>query len=465
MTGCSTRRTSAAGSARQTATSVEIAREFARYLVASRLESVPQPVRHEAARSVLNWAGCAVGGSRHEAIDRALATISRIGGPPQASVLGRAERTDIAHAALVNGMSAHVLDFDDTHLRTLLHPSVPVAPALLALAERQLMTGADFLHAFILGVEVECRIANAIYAGHNTDWYITGTAGVCGAAAAAGKAMGLGEPELAAAIGLACAQSAGTREHAGTMTKCFVHGRAAQNGLVAALLAREGFTSAALALEGEHGLFKVMTPRADLSRIVAGLGETFALALNTYKPYACGVVAHPAIEACMRLRAEHGVRAGEVEAIELTVHPKALLLAGIESPASGLKSKWSLHHSAAVALVDGAAGEQQYSDARVHDPVIAALRQRVAARADARLTEVEAHATCRLRDGRVVTHHVEKVIGSSERPMSDRDLEVKVVGLCEGILPPHRTRALIETCWDLPALADAAAIPRAAVPL
>jgi len=405
-----------------------------------------------------------VGGARHETIDRALAAIAPISGPAQASVLGRCERTDIAHAALVNGMSAHVLDFDDTHLRTLLHPSVPAASALLALAERQTMSGAEFLHAFVLGVEIECRIANAIYFAHNTDWYITGTAGVCGAAAAAGKALGLAEREFASAIGLACAQAAGMREMAGTMAKSFIHGRAAQNGLLAALLAQQGFTGAESALEGGHGFFKVMAQRSDLSRIVSGLGETFEIALNTYKPYACGVVAHPAIEACIRLREAHGVRPDDVERIELEVHPKALELAGIQSPPTGLKSKWSLYHSAAVALVDGAAGEHQYTDARVHDPVVARLRQRTQARTNPDYADVEARATCRLKDGRAVVQHVEKVIGSRERPMSDRDLDAKVAGLCAGILSPQKAIALIETCRALPALPDAAAIARAAVP-
>jgi 2-methylcitrate dehydratase PrpD len=443
---------------------VNIAREFARYLIASRIDAVPQPVQREAVRSVLNWAGCAVGGSRHEAIGRALAAIAPISGPAQASILGRTERTDIAHAALVNGMSAHVLDFDDTHLRTLLHPSVPVASPLIALAERQPMSGAQFLHAFILGVEVECRIANAVHLAHNTDWYVTGTAGVCGAAAAAGKALGLDERELACALGIACAQAAGTREHAGTMTKSFIHGRAAQNGLLAALFAAQGFTSADSALEGRHGFFRSMTQQGDLSQIVAGLGESFELALNTYKPYACGVVLHPAIEVCIRLRGEHNVRAEEVEHIDLEVHPRALELAGIKLPATGLKSKWSLYHSAAVALTDGAAGEHQYTDARVRDPAVADLRQRIAARPNARFAEVEARATCRLKDGRSLVQHIEKVIGSTERPMSERDLDEKVAGLCEGILPPQRARVLIETCRSLPELHDVAAIARAAVP-
>ncbi len=157
------------------------ARTLARYAVTAAYADIPAAARHEAARSLLNWIGCAVGGSRHPAVDKTLAALLPFAASDQCTVLGRRERTDALHAALINGLSAHVLDFDDTHLRTLLHPSVPVASALLALGERQPVSGRDFLLAFIVGVEIECRIANAIWFAHNSHWYITGTAGVFGA--------------------------------------------------------------------------------------------------------------------------------------------------------------------------------------------------------------------------------------------------------------------------------------------
>ena len=290
-----------------------------------------------------------------------------------------AQRTDALHAALINGLSAHVLDFDDTHLRTLLHPSVPVASALLALGERQPISGRDFLLAFIVGVEIECRIANAIWFAHNSHWYITGTAGVFGAAAASARVLGLNEDQTTHALGIAGAQSAGTREMAGTMTKAFIHGRAAQNGLLAALLAQQGFTAAETSLEGRTVSPTCSHPSAIFAALTAGLGMTYEITSNSYKPFACGVVAHPVIDACIRLRNENQLNVADIEAIALRVSPRALELTGIKEPPNGLKSKWSIYHSAAVALVDGAAGEHQYSDERVNAPEVRALRARISA--------------------------------------------------------------------------------------
>ena len=439
-----------------------LARELARYIRGVNYADIPAAARHEVARSLLNWLGCAVGGSQHAAIERTLAALLPFSAGSQCTLLGRHERMDALHAALINGMSAHVLDFDDTHLRTLLHPSVPVASALIALAERQRLTGSQFLLAFIVGVEIECRIANAIAFAHNSHWYITGTAGVFGAAAAVARALGLSEDQATHALGIACAQAAGTREMAGTMTKSFIHGRAAQNGLLAGLLAQQGFTAAETSLEGPHGFAHVLAPERDLAMMTAGLGVKYEILQNSYKPYACGVVAHPVIDACIQLRNEHHLRAAAIAGVALVVNPRALELTGIQSPPNGLKSKWSIYHSAAVALVDGAAGEHQYTDERVNDPAVRAVRERVTATADAQLQEIAARVAVTLKDGTVLARHVERVTGSAENPMSDRDLEAKVRGLAQGILPDHQTAALIAACWRMADLGDVADLARAA---
>ncbi len=441
-----------------------LARELARYVVNAAHADIPAAAQHEATRSLLNWLGCAVGGSRHPAVEKALAALLPFSAGNQCTLLGRRERIDALHAALINGMSAHVLDFDDTHLRTLLHPSVPVASALLALAERQPMSGRKFLTAFIIGVEIECRIANAIWFAHNSHWYITGTAGVFGAAAASARALGLNADQTTHALGIACAQAAGTREMAGTMTKSFIHGRAAQNGLLAALLAQQGFTAAETSLEGPHGFVNVLAPERDLAMITAGLGTTYEILANSYKPFACGVVAHPVIDACIQLRNEHDLRAAAIERVALAVSPRALELTGIKAPPNGLKSKWSIYHSAAVALVDGAAGEHQYTDERVNDPEVRALRERITAAADTQLKEIAARVSLTLKDGTVLEKHIERVTGSVENPMSDDNLEAKVRGLAQGVLPAPQTDALIAQCWKIAALADAGELARAAVP-
>lgn len=443
---------------------MEITRELARFIVRSHAEDIPESARREATRSLVNWMGCALGGAHHEAIGRAVEALRPFSGRARASILGRAERFDCLHAALLNGMSAHVLDFDDTHLRTLLHPSVPVASALLALAELEPFSGRTFLDAFIIGVDIECRIANAIYARHNVSSYITGTAGVFGAAAAAGRVMGLDERQMTFALGIAATEAAGLREMAGTMCKSFVHGRAAQNGMVAALMARRGFTSSERAIEAPRGFVQVLAPGSSLGEIVEGLGERWEILLNTYKPYACGVVCHPAIDGCLRLREAHSLIPVSVAALKLRVHPLALKLTGIEVPRSGLESKWSLYHSAAVVIADGAAGERQYTDARVDDPAIVALRGKVSAEADPTLRDDEAHVEITLSDGRVLSEHIAHATGSAANPLADDGLEAKFRALAEGVLPEARISELIDKCWRVSALADVSELARLAVP-
>lgn len=444
---------------------MEITRSLASYVVNSKFDHIPEGARREATRSLLNWVGCAIGGAHHEAVERTLAAFGELSMAPQATILGRRERLDVLHSTLVNGMSSHVLDFDDTHLRSLLHASGPIVPALLALAERQPLDGQTFLHAFILGVEIESRIANAICLNHNADWYITGTAGPFGAAAAVGKVLGLDEQRMTWALGIAATLGSGLREMGGTMANSLVHGRAGQNGLYAALLAAKGFTGSEQGLEGPRGFAKVLAGVLDTSSVTAGLGETYEITLNTYKPFACGVVAHPVIDGCIKLRAKYGTEPMTIKRVDLTVHPQALKLTGIKSPRSGLESKWSIFHSAAVALMHGKAGEHEYSDACVADPEIVALREKIGATADSSLRQDEAHVAVTLQDGQVLRKHIEHAVGSAKQPLSDADLEAKFSGLVNGVLSRQQAARLVELCWSVASLGDVAEISRSSVPL
>jgi 2-methylcitrate dehydratase PrpD len=433
----------------------EVTRRLASWLVASRGADIPGPVRREAVRSLLNWVGCTVGGARHAAVDSALAALRPFAGREQASLLGRRERIDILHASLLNGIASHVFDFDDTHLKTIIHPAGPVASAILALGEHRHIGGDAFLHAFILGVEVECRIGNAVYPQHyDVGWHITGTAGVFGAAAACGKLLGLDETRMLWALGIAGTQSAGFREMFGTMCKPFHPGRAAQNGLTAALLAEQGFTSSERVLEAPRGFAHVMSTARDFAEITGGLGAHYEVSLNSYKPFACGIVIHPAIDGCIQLATEHGLKGDEIAAIALKVHPLVLELTGKKTPQVGLEGKFSVYHSAAVAIIHRAAGEREYSDEAVRDAKVIALRDKVAATADGAVREDEVFVTITLADGRRLERHVEHAVGSLERPMSDNDLEAKFRGLAEGILPKKQTDRLIARCWEVEGLPD-----------
>src|ERR671917_720804 len=307
----------------------KVTQVLADFVVRSTPDSIEASVYTEAVRSFLNWTGCAVGGSIHPTIDITLAAVRQFAGPGQATVLGRGDKLDLLHAALVNGISSHVFDFDDTHLKTIIHPAGPIAAALLPLAETRSMSGREFLHAFILGVEIECRIGNAVYPNHyDVGWHITGTAGVFGAAAATGRVLGLDRQQMTWALGIAASQSSGLREMFGTMCKPFHPGRAAQNGLLAAHLAQQNFTSSDRGIEAPRGFAHVLSTKFDPQEITERLGETWEIALNTYKPFACGIVIHPAIDGCVQLRNAHKLSAEMIERIDLRVAPLVLELTG-----------------------------------------------------------------------------------------------------------------------------------------
>ncbi|TMH58527.1 MAG: MmgE/PrpD family protein [Betaproteobacteria bacterium] len=437
---------------------------LARFVAYTKPHEMTERVRREAKRAILNWLGCAIGASHHDTVERAIAALAPFAGPPQATVLGRHERFDIFHAALLNGMTSHTFDFDDTHLRTIIHPTGPVASALLALAEHTPVSGDAFIHAFVLGTEVECRIGNAVYPSHyDVGWHITGTAGVFGAAAAVGRLLGLTEQQLVWALGIAATQASGLREMFGSMCKPLHVGLAARNGLQAALLAKQDFTSAAQPIEGRRGFANVLATERDLSKITDRLGETWELEANSYKPFACGVVVHPAIDGCLQLRTEEGLAAASIEVIELRVHPLVLELTGKKAPRTGLEGKFSVYHSAAVAIIDGAAGPAQYSDAHVADPAVIALRDRVRATVDPALSEDAAHIRIRLSDGRIHERFVAHALGSIENPMSDGDLEAKFRGLCAPILSEDATQAIIAACRRFDTSTDAGALARLTV--
>jgi 2-methylcitrate dehydratase PrpD len=441
----------------------DVTRRLARYVIASKYDDIPAAVRQEAQRTLLNWMGCAVGGSRHETLDAAIGALAPFSGPAQATVLGRTERLDVLHAALMNGISSHVFDFDDTHLKTVIHPAGPVASAILALSEHRPVSGTEFVNALVVGIEVECRIGNAVYPAHyDRGWHITGTTGPFGSAAACGRLLGLTEQQMVWALGLAAAQPVGLREMFGSMTKSFHPGRAAQNGLTAALLASRNFTSSDVGIEGKSGWANVLSTTRDYAQITDKLGASYEISLNTYKPYACGIVIHPTIDACVQLRNEHRLDASQIERIDLGVHPLVLELTGKKQPRTGLEGKFSVYFAAALAIVRGSAGMRDFSDENVRDPRIVALRDRVTAMIDPAIKEEQVRARIVLKDGRTVEKRIEHVIGSLQRPLSDAELEAKFTALVDGVLPAAQARTLMERCWKIETLPGAGELAAAA---
>jgi len=450
-------------SSQPTEAAKDITRTLARYIVSAKPSDLPASVRKEAARTLLNWVGCTLGGSRHETVGIAISAMAPFSGPAQASILGRKERLDILNAALINGISSHVLDYDDTHSRNIIHPAGPVISAILALSEHHPVSGNEFVNALVLGVDAECRIGNSVYPKHyDVGWHITGTAGVFGAAAASGKLLGLSEQQMLWALGLAATQPVGLQEMFGSMTKSFHPGRAAQNGLTAALLASKNFTSSEQSLEAKYGWANVVSAAHNYDDITKRLGESFEISKNTYKPFACGVVMHPTIDGCIQLRNENKLSADEIDRVELRVHPLVLQLTSKKSPQTGLEGKFSIYHAASVALVEGAGGIEQFSDRTVRDRTIASLRDRVSTIVDSSLHEDQVRIAVVTKNGRRLEKFVEHAVGSLDHPMSDKDLEAKFTGLANGVLPPDRQRKLMDLCWSVEGLPKAGDVADAA---
>jgi 2-methylcitrate dehydratase PrpD len=442
-----------------------VTRELAAWVGKCRPSDIPDEVKREGVRTFFNWIGCAVGGARHETVDRALQAVTPFSGAPTATVIGRGERLDALHGALVNGISSHVLDYDDTHLKTIIHPAGPVASALLAVAELRPVSGAELLHALTIGVEVECRIGNSVYPDHyDRGWHITGTAGVFGAAAAVGRLIGLDEQKLTWALGIAATQSSGLREMFGTMCKSFHPGRAAQNGALAAFLAEAGFDSSERGIEAPRGFANVLSTKQDYSEILEGLGSRWEAALNSYKPFACGIVIHPTIDGCIQLREELGEAVKDVQSVELTTHPLVLELTGKTEPRTGLEGKFSVYHSAAAALMRGDGSPTAFTDDVVNDPELIALRRKVRATPDPACHEDAVTIVLTLRDGKRVEKQVEHAIGSLDRPLSDRELETKFHRQAALVIGEDASERLMELAWALPDLADVGEVARRSVP-
>ena len=437
---------------------------LARYICQAKYDDLPAAVRREGVRTLMNWVGVAIGGSHHETVDIAVSALTPFSGPAQASLLGRRERFDIMNAAFLNGVASHIFDYDDTHLKTIIHPAGPVASAILAYAEMHPVDGKTFLNALVLGVETECRIGNAVYPNHyDVGWHITGTAGVFGSVAAVGKLMGLSEQQMVWAIGLAASQPVGLRESFGSMNKSFNPGRAASNGLFAAILASKNYTSSDQMIEAKRGWANTISTKQDYAEITGGLGQHYEAALNTYKPFACGIVMHPAIDAAIQLRNENKFTPDQIERVELKVHPLVLELTGKQSPNEGLEGKFSIYHAVAVALVEGAGGEKQFSDRAVRDPVVVALRAKVVPTVTPGIKPEQVDMVIVLKDGRNLHKYIEHAVGSLEVPMTDQALGKKFADLADGILPAGQARRVMDLCWGVEKLTDVGQIARSGV--
>jgi 2-methylcitrate dehydratase PrpD len=426
------------------------------------LGAVPLAVVEAASRSMTDWLGTAIRGSTEPLAGALAAVVAATGGEPQATVVGRRTRTSALLAALANGAQSHALDFDDTHLPSIVHGAAPVAPVALALGEWRHLSGAEVLTAFIAGFELETRIGCVVgRALADRGWHVTGVLGHLGAAAAAGKLLGLDAGRLRQALGIAGTQAAGLEQSFGTMSKPLHPGKAAMNGLLAALLAREGFTGPAAVLDGRHGLAATFLGAADLRPAAEDLGKRWEILRNSTKLYAACHLTHATIDAARALRAREAPAADAVEWVRCRVNPLVLEVAAQTSPRTGLEAKFSTAFCAALGLVHGEAGEGEFGPARLGDPALARVMARVALEADPGLGLGAAGMAVGLSDGRVLEAHVAAARGTPDNPAGREEVDAKFRRLAGVALSPERAALLAARLRDLataPDVADLAAL-------
>ncbi|UUZ77207.1 MmgE/PrpD family protein [Polaromonas sp. P1(28)-13] len=438
---------------------------LAAFVHAARFADLPPSARHAALRAIVNIVGCCVGGAEHEIVQASVRALLPLGGAPVASVLGRGERSDILTATCLNALSSAAYSFDDTHAQSIIHPSGAVASALLALAERQRITGEDFLLAFVLGVDVACRLSKAVSvapAEGDIAWSQTGIAAGVGAAAAAARVLGLDAQRTGWAIGIAALQASGFREAHGTMSATLLFGNAAQSGLRAALLAREGLTAPAAPLEGKYGYAHLYSTRTHLPYLTEALGEAFEVEALAYKPYPCGVVIHPMVDAALAWHRARAPGAARIQKVMINAHPSALALGFRRHPAGVLEAKVSLYHWVAAALAHGRASLAEGRQAVIDEPEVVRLRDCIELLGDDTLETDATAMTVVLEGGAQQVFKVGHCKGSVANPMTDEDLSGKFLGQADTALPADAAHALLAACWKLHELRDAADVARLA---
>lgn len=417
-------------------------------------DDLPAGALHEGRRGVLDWLGCALAGARHPTLDHLLGVLQEAGGKPQATVFGRGLKLGLLEAPLANGQAGHVLDYDDTHMGgVVLHTSSPVLAALFALAERQPVSGERFLLAYAAGFEAGVRTGQTAPGHHKGGWHLTGTLGSVAAAVAGGKLLDLDPKRLTHAMAIGATQAAGMQQNRGTMCKSFHAGRAASSGVLAALLAERGFDSAPDIVEGQRGYCRIYSDVALPEALTDDLGKRWEITRNGHKPYACGVVLHPAIDAVLALRSEGSIDPAAIDAIELRVHPLVLAITGVQEPATGLQAKFSVYHSAAVAFLDGTARIPQYRDQRAQDPAVIALRRKVTATPDESLGKDQAEAVVVVEG---VRHRafIQHAAGATDNPMSDGALTSKFLDNARPVIGADRAARLLDMVWRLEKVND-----------
>ena len=414
----------------------------------------PQVVRY-AKLCIFDWMGVTLGGSTEKVGVIVYDFAREMGGKKQATIVGKKTKTNIMLAALVNGCMSHVLDFDDTLTGSSIHPSVCLAPAVIAVGERLQSSGKDLIAAFSVGFEIAARIGAAAGLSHyKRGWHATSTIGRFGAAAGAAKLLKLNFSETVNALGIAGTQIAGLRQVFGTMGKPFHAGKAAMDGVLSACLAKRGFDSSDLIMEGRYGFANVFAPDADKSKFLNGLGEDYLIVNVAFKRYASALATHSTIEAIKEIKEKECLTARDVLKIDVELGKLPLSVVDIKEPKRALEAKFSIYHCAALAFIEGSAGQHMFTSEKLNDSGLCDFRKKVKTKLNPDYSFFETKVTIIATDGRRFERFIPIPKGSPENPMTFEEMKKKFKGLVYPIFPKEKTKQIFYKIKDLENLVD-----------
>jgi len=438
---------------------------LASLIAASSRDTVNECAGDEAVRALVNWLGCALVGGQDPALTPVVGAFGFAAGPPQATLLGRGDRTDVLCAALLSAMGSDLPRYADTEPTTGIGVSAVIGGALLPLAEHRGARGADLIHAYVLGMEVACRMALALGLPSSTrGMQASAVCGVLGAAAAAARLLELDQGRTLHALGIAATQAGGSGELAPGAADALALGFAARHGVLAALLAAQGFDSSTRALDGERGLLRVFGGSPQPEALVQGWGSDWQCSRLAYHRYPCDIAAQPVIEACAQLKREHRLTDRQIVDVVVHVHSSQVIGAASRDPKTARDAKRSLHYAAAAALLDGDVTLHHFDRSWLASARHKAIRARIEVLADAALPEAAARITIRLQDDMVLERKIRCALGHPLRPMSDRQLSDKFRDLATETLASDQAERLLALAWNVRALSDTGALIRASVP-
>ncbi len=431
----------------------------------TQLDDIPADVQHLGKRAILDTVGVSLAAAKDEAVAILAETLAGREGNSAATVIGRSHRTDSLSAALINGVLAHALDFDDVNDSCMGHPSAPLVPAVLALGEELGASGARVLEAFLIGFELECKLGLAIGNAHYAKgWHATATTGTMAAAAACAKLLGLDRERLGMALGIAASSSAGMRINFGTMTKPFHVGQAARGGLMAALLASNGFTATADILDHPIDYTRVFADKgeADASRIVGTLGSPWDIASPglVVKKYPCCNSTHRTIDATLSLVSEHSPSPSEIESIVITMPPGEDIPLIYSRASTGLEGKFSMQYCIASAILDGRVDLNTFDQTSVDRPEVQRLTGLVKLEYDDTQDPVVVNAgghvdvTINMSAGSSVTTRIEQAGGTPEYPLSDEELNQKFTSCASRTLNSSQVDQALSQVYALQDMPD-----------